>query len=611
MYQLFGPNRIGDKIEFSLFLPDRNIDPSQYTRGGEPQIQEIKIIGDFQSAIGGKNWDIDSAPKMQLMAHPNGQLFQYRTVDLPDGFYQYKFHVTFENGSVRTVSDPCSKYGGNDALHENSAFVIGGLRVEAEPIVNRKPPNELVIYEMMIDDFTKEYRGEKALLDAIHEKLDYLESLGINAIEFMPWTPWSGSNFSWGYDPIHFFGVEYRYVNDSNNPLDKLCKLKLLINELHRRGIHVIMDGVFNHVNAGLGAFNGFAYKWLYQDPTDSPFIGEFGEGGFFDEFDFDNKCVQEFVRDVCFYWLDIFEVDGIRFDYTKGFFKRGETIKGIPKLIQDIKGHLAAQQKENVALILEHLTDNRYQSIDDTNRIGATNNWFDPFMFKQFEYGRNGRPDGQALRVLDSNRDYFPGKSPVIYAQNHDHSSVMHEVGGRGRWFKTQPIAIALFTTPGAVMIHNGQEFGQDEFLPGSGPDRVIPRPLKWSAHEPGSGDFVGQRLYDIYAKLIAIRKAHSALSGPGFFPSFGNHPDGYGIFEEKSLVIYHRYGFGVEGRFERFIIAINYSDYDQYADIPFSTNGTWYDLLNEETVQVSNYRLYQQRIPSNWGRIYFQAEG
>ena len=118
----------------------------------------------------------------------------------------------------------------------------------------------------MLDDFTAEYRDGRAPLDAVLDKLNDLQDLGINAIEFMPWTSWPEGEFSWGYDPVSFFSVEYNYYNDSTQPLEKLYRLKALINELHKRNIHVIMDGVFNHANAGIDPNKGFAYFWLYQD---------------------------------------------------------------------------------------------------------------------------------------------------------------------------------------------------------------------------------------------------------------------------------------------------------------------------------------------------------
>jgi glycosidase len=373
--------------------------------------------------------------------------------------------------------------------------------------------------------------------------------------------------------------------------------------------MHVIMDGVFNHVRAGNDPNHGFGYHWLYEDPADSPFIGKFGGGGFFEEFDYNNRCVQELIRDVCIYWLDRYQIDGIRFDFTLGFDDKTDPSVGITRLISDLRAHLAQGEKTNVALMLEHLTDDRFQAIDDTNRIGADACWFDPLMFKAASYAANGRIDAEILRHLNTALDFQAGKGPVTYVQNHDHSSLISQSGGRERWFKTQPAAIALLTSPGAVLLHNGQEFGEDYFIPQHGENgRVAPRPLRWAAHGAEGGDFIGGRLFDLYSRLIHLRHEHPALRSSNFFPYPGNHPDGYGAWPARGIVIYHRFGPTPDAGFERFIIAINYSDVDQLVDLPFSTDGIWEDLLNDTSAVVSGFRLSQQRIHSNWGRIYFQ---
>jgi len=608
MYEQFGAvvSPDNEKVEFKLFFPDNSIDPKQYVRGGLPRIKEIRIRGDFQSHLGGQDWAFDTALIMAKQAHPKGWLYTSKIDQaLPEGFYQYKYFVTFENQTTRWCGDPCTKYGGADE-HENAGFAVGGNDTSVQPIAKRLPSQDLVLYELMIDDFTREFRGNRAPIDAIKDKIPYLEGLGVNGIEFMPWTSWPGGDFSWGYDPVQFFAVEYRYVHDASEPADKLFRLQTLINDLHARNVHVVMDGVFNHVRAGIDPNHGFPYLWLYMNPADSPYIGSFAEGGFFEEFDYNNGCVEEFIRDICLYWLDTFQIDGIRFDFTLGFFLKDNPNVGIPKLVSDLKAQLAQVGRKNIALMLEHLTDNRFEAIDDTNHICANGCWFDPFMFKSAEYARNSNIDGEILRILDSSLDYAQGKGPVTYIENHDHSSIVQEAGGRGRWFKTQPPAISLLTSPGTVLLHNGQEFGEDYFLPSEGSGRVQPRPVRFSIY---GMDSVGQRLLSLYQKLIRIRKDHPSLRSPNFFPFPFNHPDGYGSFPDKDLVIYHRYGI-VQGQFERFIVVVNYSDFDQFTDIPFPVNGPWDDLLNDQSVLVNNFRLSNQRINSNWARIYFQKE-
>jgi hypothetical protein len=252
-------------------------------------------------------------------------------------------------------------------------------------------------------------------------------------------------------------------------------------------------------------------------------------------------------------------------------------------------------------------LTDNRYDAINDTNESCADGCWSDPFMYKNGEYAHNGNIDMEVLRILDANRDFATNKGPVTYIENHDHSTIVSVAGGRDRWFKTQPAAIALVMSPGAVLIHNGQEFGEDYFLPESGSDRVRPRTLRWATRSSLSGDFVGGRLFGIYERLIDIRNDHPALRSPNFFPS-DDQPAGYGAFPDQDVVVFHRWGAGTDGRLERFIIVIDYSDFDQRIDIPFTTNGRWEDLLNGGAVIVDNNRLFNQRIGSSWGRIYYQ---
>ncbi|MGI0484860.1 hypothetical protein ACN4EK_05430 [Pantanalinema rosaneae CENA516] len=56
-----------------------------------------------------------------------------------------------------------------------------------------------------------------------------------------------------------------------------------------------------------------------------------------------------------------------------------------------------------------------------------------------------------------------------------------------------------------------------------------------------------------------------------------------------------------------EKFIVALNFSAADQFVDVPFSFNITWTDLLNNESFTVSNYRLTNQKINFNWGRIFY----
>ena len=109
------------------------------------------------------------------------------------------------------------------------------------------------------------------------------------------------------------------------------------------RGMHVIMDGVFNHVDAGQNPNKGFGYFWLWERPDDSPYIGNFAANAFFNDFDFSNECTNEFIRDVCTYWIDEYKIDGIRFDYVLGYYKHADQPVGISRVIRDLDNYAAA----------------------------------------------------------------------------------------------------------------------------------------------------------------------------------------------------------------------------------------------------------------------------
>jgi predicted RecB family endonuclease len=94
--------------------------------------------------------------------------------------------------------------GGTEA--ENAAFVVGGNTMTVAPLAERRSLADLIIYELMIDDFTAAYRGNnRAPVDAVVDRLDYLVELGVNAVEFMPWMAWRRNRVFVGIRLVLFF----------------------------------------------------------------------------------------------------------------------------------------------------------------------------------------------------------------------------------------------------------------------------------------------------------------------------------------------------------------------------------------------------------------------
>ena len=491
-----------------------------------------------------------------------------------------------------------------------------GAHVIAPLKSGRKHLRDLVIYEMMIDDFTNGFIEADAPLAAVIEKLDYIRDLGFNAILFMPWTAWKNRDFDWGYEPYQYFAVEYRYANAWGKPAEKISWLKRLINECHLRDIHVIMDGVFNHVSMD------FPYKAMYRNLDDCPYTGTFG-GSFngLQDLDFNNQCTNDFILDVCRYWIDTFKIDGIRFDNTVNFvdYSIPGDRRGLPELLDGIRKHMDDLGERNFSLTLEHIAMDAAVLTNDTQ---ATSYWDNSLYDCTFASLLSNRIDSRFLNALTNQRFLnSTAKVPTIYISNHDHSHPAWQAGAREnqgsmKWWKLQPYVIALYTTPATPMVQNGQEFGEDHWIPendqGTG-RRVRSRPLRWKM----VNDEIGKTLLRLHKQMGGIRTQYAGLRSANFDPQPWEewqtqfNPAGYGIDIVRQLVIYRRWGDDGNGRLQQFVIVLNFSDSDQAVNVPFPEDGEWIDLLSEYSGScqpVVNNRNLCITVGSHWGHLFYK---
>ncbi len=107
MYQDFGAREVDNTrtVRFRLFIPDNALDPNQYTSGGSPNIAKIHVIGEFEEDLGKTNWQVDPLFELKktIFTDPEdgqskGWLYELITAPLPERFYQYKFHITYNSG---------------------------------------------------------------------------------------------------------------------------------------------------------------------------------------------------------------------------------------------------------------------------------------------------------------------------------------------------------------------------------------------------------------------------------------------------------------------------------------------------------------------------------
>ena len=608
MYEQFGARVEGDSVTFSLFIPDNTRDSTQYRGIRDPRIAHLHVLGSFQATRGGPAWDLTSAEELQRTDHASGHVYELRLAGLPDGWYTYKYLVTFDNGLQRWITDPCAKY--IVGASENGGFVVGGRPLRVEPLAKPRKIGDEVIYQLLMTDFTAGYRRGRAPADAVRDRLDYLVDLGVTAVQFLPWMAWPDRmRGRWGYDGNHLFAAEDDLIEDLREPLDRLSRLGDLVTACHERGLGVYLDSVLNQIQVGDSSGFGFAYHWLYLDPDDSPYTGNFEGHLFPTDLDYASGCTRQFVADSCLYWLTRYRLDGIRFDYSLGYHRPGDFTVGLGRLVGDLRKKLSEAGHSAVTMIIEHMSEPRYDAIDVANRVGADSAWFDPLFWELRNAVRDSKPYPDLLRALGTARDFAPTSAPTVYSANHDHSNLFATVGGRDRWWAVMPALIAVYTVSGAVQLHNAQEFGQVVDIPEQDTGRVVPRPLRWELAD----DEIGSQVLDLHRRLAALRVAHPVLRGRGFHPRPDDHPvgrlgpDGYGVDTDRGLAVYRRSAPrpDVPGTENHAVVALNFSDAERTVTLDLPATGQWNDALGGPSVAASRPRA-TITVPPHWGRVY-----
>src|SRR5262249_10989626 len=158
-------------------------------------------------------------------------------------------------------------------------------------------------------------------------------------------------------------------------------------------------------------------------------------------DLDFHNGCTQQFIRDVCLYWIDEFKVDGIRFDNTVNYYLDGDP-RGLPDLLADINDHVAGLGEQNFSLTLEHLD---LSAARVTAATGATSYWNNELYQRCFDYLWAGAIDSRIMGALDNHRGLPDDRVATLYLSNHDHSHVGWQAGARDnagalQWYRTHP---------------------------------------------------------------------------------------------------------------------------------------------------------------------------
>ncbi len=194
------------------------------------------------------------------------------------------------------------------------------------------PAEDLVIYEMHVRGFTRHpSSGVKfpGTFAAIREKIPHLLELGVNAVELMPiqefdelendfTNPYTGQKLRnyWGYSTVGFFAPKAGYAATGRLGMEA-DELKALVKLLHRHGIEIILDVVFNHTAEGNEkgptiSFRGLDNRVYYMLRPDGSYQNFSGTGN---TLNCNNPVVRNLVLDALRYWVSEYHIDGFRFD--------------------------------------------------------------------------------------------------------------------------------------------------------------------------------------------------------------------------------------------------------------------------------------------------------
>ncbi len=219
---------------------------------------------------------------------------------------------------------------GDNCAQAIKSVVVGPSQYDWEGDQPLKQPfAKTIIYEMHVGGFTK--HPSSGLTDDLRgtyrglvEKIPYLKKLGVNAVELLPvqqFDPFDVPNDLtnyWGYSPIAFFAPHHAYSSTAD-PLARIDEFKDMVKALHRAGIEVILDVVFNHTGEGdekgpTLSFKGIenrAYYLLEKD--NSYYYHNFAGTG--NALNANHSVVRRMILDCLRYWVCEMHIDGFRFD--------------------------------------------------------------------------------------------------------------------------------------------------------------------------------------------------------------------------------------------------------------------------------------------------------
>ena len=576
----------------ATYLSDNSVRLTLYAPGK----QSVFVTGDFN------NWLPDTAYAMKRT--PDGLRWWLDIQGLQKGKqYGYQYFV---DGALK-VADPLSELildPWNDAWIDKADFPnlppypsgkTNGLVSVLRPghtVYNwqhdsfrLRNPAKLNIYELHIRDFVGSHH-----FNTIRDTLAYLRRLGINAIEFMPLSEFEG-NSSWGYNSSYHMALDKYYGNSE--------QLKALVDECHKHGMAVILDIVLNH------AFGQSSLCHLYWDADrnqpapDNPWLNITAKHDFNVGYDLnhESQATKDYVDRVIEYWLKEFDMDGFRFDLSKGF-TQVNTLGNVAAwgrydasriaIWNRIKDRIRTYDPDAM-LILEHFADNDEET-------ALSNAGFYLWGNANHVYTEASMGFSSDLNWSDYKRRGWSKPALVAYMESHDEERMMYKnisFGNSNGNYNVKNLntalqrgamaAVPFFSLPGPKMLWQFGELGYEVPINFNG--RTGEKPIRWEYFSQDTR----RSLYSVYATLMQLRNT---------WPVFHTNDYGHELNGIVKKVWLQQNG--------HYVLSMANTDVrNQSFNIDFQSTGKWYEIFSGDSLNISNrtqsitlrpgeYRLY-----------------
>lgn len=475
----------------------------------------------------------------------------------------YAFRATIDGKEMAQVPDPYAKAVGTNGLR---AQVIDLAETNPEGWADDKAPalaakTDVVLYELQVRDLSSHpqsgiQHARKFLAftetgttgpDSVPTGIDHIRQLGVTHVHLLPAFDFysldesqpESPKYNWGYDPQNYNAPEGSFATQTDDARVRIREFKQMVQSLHRNGLRVVMDVVYNHTGRTMESnFNQLVPYYYYRQNKE----GGFSDGSWCgNETASERAMVRKFMIESLVYWAREYHIDGFRFDLmgnhdietmnlisqelhkiNPSIFLYGEGWGGDSNTMADSLRAIKvnAARIDNVAMFSDDMRDGIKGHVFEDKKPG-------------FVSGLEGQEESIKFGVVASVQhpqiDYskvFYAKAPwaaqphqtINYCEAHDNHTLWDKLGN-SRPDATEAEKIAMhklantivLTSQGVPFLHAGSEFLRTKG--GNHNSYESPDSVNWL-------DWNRRAQYapvvDYYRQLIALRRAHPAFRMP-----------------------------------------------------------------------------------------------